>query len=63
MENTSLNGKLAKINNQILINACFDSISKGILFGIAGIKVVDDNKILDWIYNPVFTNTCGPVLK
>ena len=41
MENTSLNGKLAKINHQILINACFDTISKGILFGIAGIKIVD----------------------
>ena len=40
MENISLNGKLAKINKQILINAGLDGICKGVLFRITGIKIL-----------------------
>ena len=34
-----------EINTQILIDTCFDRISKGVLFGIAGIKIVNQNEI------------------
>lgn len=32
-----------EINTQILIDTCFDRISKGALFRIAGIKIVNQN--------------------
>ena len=53
----------AEINIQIIIDTCFDGISKGVLFRITGIKIVNQNQVLDWVDNPVFANTGGTVFK
>lgn len=62
-KSTILKIELIEINIQVFINTYFDRVSKGVLFGIAGVKVVDNDKVLEWIHNPIFTNTCGPVFE
>ena len=53
----------AEINIQIIINTCLDRIGKGVLFGIAGIKIINQDQVLDRVHDPVFTDPGGTVFE
>ena len=46
--------KTAEINVQIFIDTGLDGICEGILLGIAGIEVINQDQIFGRINNPVF---------
>lgn len=52
-----------EINIQILINTGLDGISKGVLFGVTGVKIVDQDQVLARVYDPVFTHPGSTVFE
>ena len=55
--------KTAEINVQIFIDTGLDGICEGILLGIAGIEVINQDQIFGRINNPVFPDASRAVFE